>query len=85
MEEWDRFWTADIMASVPKFLIMSGIVLILVGVFWYVGGRLLPLGKLPGDILIQKSNFRLSFPIVSCLIISIVVSLLISFIRFLEK
>lgn len=43
--------------------------------------RRLPLGRLPGDIHVVKEGFSFSFPVVTCLVISVVVSLLIWFFR----
>ncbi|MBA4600838.1 DUF2905 domain-containing protein [Thermoactinomyces mirandus] len=64
------------MNSVAKMLIVIGIVLIVIGLVWQVGGKYLNLGKLPGDIVIEKGNTRIYFPIVTCIVISIVLSLL---------
>jgi hypothetical protein len=58
----------------PKILIGAGIVLILVGLLWLVGERF-GLGRLPGDILIERGNFRLYIPITTSLIVSVVLSL----------
>ncbi len=58
----------------PKLLIGAGIVLILVGIAWLVGERF-GLGRLPGDIVIERGNFRLYFPITTSLIVSVVLSL----------
>ena len=58
----------------PKILIGAGIVLILVGLVWLVGERF-GLGRLPGDILIERGNFRLYIPIATSLIVSVVLSL----------
>ncbi|MBA4548623.1 DUF2905 domain-containing protein [Thermoactinomyces intermedius] len=59
-----------------KTLIVMGLVLVVIGLFWQVGGKYLQLGKLPGDIVIEKGNTRFYFPIVTCIVISIVLSLL---------
>ena len=58
----------------PKLLISAGIVLILVGIAWLVGERF-GVGRLPGDIVIERGNFRLYFPITTSLIVSVVLSL----------
>jgi hypothetical protein len=60
---------------VAKLLIVSGVVLIVIGLFWQFGGRFLPLGRLPGDIVVEKENVRFYFPIVTCIIISILLTL----------
>jgi hypothetical protein len=58
----------------PKLLIGAGVVLILVGLAWLVGERF-GLGRLPGDIVIERGNFRLYFLIATSLIVSVVLSL----------
>ncbi|NGQ94270.1 DUF2905 domain-containing protein [Brevibacillus sp. SYP-B805] len=63
------------MNPVAKLLIIAGIVLVVVGLLWQVGGRFLPLGRLPGDIVVEKENVRFYFPIVTCIVISILLSL----------
>ena len=54
-----------------KTLIVMGLVLVVIGLLWQVGGKYLQLGKLPGDIVIEKGNTRFYFPIVTCIVISI--------------
>lgn len=63
------------MSSFPKLLIAIGALLIVIGLLWQIGGRFLPLGKLPGDIVVEKENVKVYFPIVTCIIISILLSL----------
>jgi hypothetical protein len=59
-------------------LIIFGIVLIAIGLLWPVISKL-GLGRLPGDIVIERENFRLYVPIMTSLIISVVLSLLLWF------
>ncbi|BAB04945.1 DUF2905 domain-containing protein [Halalkalibacterium halodurans] len=63
--------------NIPKIFITLGIVLIIIGILWQIGGRFLPLGKLPGDILIKRENATFYFPIMTSIIISIVLSLIL--------
>ncbi|KQL48837.1 hypothetical protein AN963_03310 [Brevibacillus choshinensis] len=63
------------MNPIAKLLIIGGAVLIVIGLLWQVGGRFLPLGRLPGDIVVEKENVKFYFPVVTCIIISIVLSL----------
>ncbi|MGE5703624.1 MAG: DUF2905 domain-containing protein [Clostridia bacterium] len=63
------------MNPVAKLLIIGGVVLVVIGLLWQVGGRFLPLGRLPGDIVVEKENMRFYFPIVTCIIISVLLSL----------
>ncbi|MCX7121655.1 MAG: DUF2905 domain-containing protein [Gammaproteobacteria bacterium] len=58
-----------------RLFIILGIICILIGVSWPFIKKL-HLGHLPGDIAIQKQNFSFYFPITTCIIISIVVSVL---------
>jgi hypothetical protein len=59
-----------------KILIVVGIMLVIAGVFFTLGGKIPWLGRLPGDIMIQKKDFTLYFPITTCILISIILSLL---------
>jgi hypothetical protein len=59
-----------------KFLIIAGLVMIGVGVLWMVGERF-GLGRLPGDIIVERGNFRFYFPLATSLILSVVISLLL--------
>ncbi|MGA7978619.1 MAG: DUF2905 domain-containing protein [Chromatiaceae bacterium] len=59
-----------------RTLILVGIAVILVGVLWPWLGKL-PFGRLPGDIVVQRDNFRLFFPITTMVVISIVLTLIL--------
>jgi hypothetical protein len=59
--------------SVGRLLIILGVVLVALGVLWLWIARL-GFGRLPGDIVIERENFRLYIPIVTSLIISVVIS-----------
>ncbi|MBI4456801.1 MAG: DUF2905 domain-containing protein [Acidobacteria bacterium] len=60
-----------------KVLMLWGLILLLVGVFWYFAalGPLLRLGKLPGDISIQRGNWSIYIPITTCILVSILLTL----------
>lgn len=60
-----------------KSLIGIGILLIIVGIIMLVGGKL-GIGRLPGDIYVQKGSFSFYFPLATCIIISIILSLIFS-------
>jgi ABC-type tungstate transport system substrate-binding protein len=62
-----------------KLLLATGIAVALVGAFLMVGGRL-PFGRLPGDISIQGQSGGFFFPIISCIVISVVLTVLLNFI-----
>ena len=63
-----------------KFLIILGVVILAVGLLWPWLGKL-GLGRLPGDIYYEGENVRIYLPIVTCLIISAIVTLLFRFFR----
>ena len=69
------------MNPVAKMLIAAGVLLIVVGLLWQVGGKFISLGRLPGDIVVEKENFRFYFPITTCILASIVLSLIFSLFR----
>lgn len=59
--------------EIGKTLIVIGVVLVVAGLVWIVGSRF-GLGHLPGDIAIERENFRLYFPLGTCLLISVILS-----------
>ena len=59
-----------------KFLIIAGLVLVAVGVVWMLGERI-GLGRLPGDVLIEREGTRIYIPITTSLLISAVLSLVL--------
>jgi hypothetical protein len=56
-----------------RWLVAIGLVLVFVGLLWPLLSKL-GLGRLPGDIVVERGNVRFYFPIVTCLIVSIVLS-----------
>jgi heme/copper-type cytochrome/quinol oxidase subunit 2 len=73
------------MNPVAKLLILGGIIMIIVGLLWAVGGKFLNFGRLPGDIAVEKENVKFYFPIVTCIVISVVLSLVMYVIRWFMK
>jgi len=67
--------------ALGKLFILLGIIFILIGVFLTLNLRIPWFGKLPGDIAIEKENVRFYFPIVTCLLISLILSALLFFFR----
>ena len=63
-----------------KGLITIGLIVVTIGLLWPWLSRL-PLGRLPGDILIEKPGFTFYFPVTTSIVISIVVSALLWFFR----
>lgn len=68
-----------------RIVITIGVVITVIGAFLWLFGKLPFIGKLPGDILIQKPNFTFYAPIATGFIISVVLSLLLTLITFLKK
>ena len=64
-----------------KMIIGIGIVLILIGMIMTVVPKIPWIGKIPGDISIQRENFTFYFPLTTCIIISIIVTLLLYLFR----
>jgi len=63
-----------------KTLIILGIILLAVGLLWPWLGKL-PIGRLPGDIVIDRPNLKIYFPITTMIIISIIISIISRFFR----
>ncbi|MGN6355079.1 MAG: DUF2905 domain-containing protein [Parafilimonas sp.] len=62
-----------------KWIIVAGIIIVIIGVLvYFFYDKLNWLGKLPGDIRIERENFRFYFPVVTMIIISIVLTILIN-------
>ena len=59
-----------------KVLIVTGILLVAIGLLLTFGGKLNFIGKLPGDLRIERDNFSFFFPLGTCLLISLLLSLI---------
>lgn len=64
----------------PRILIAIGLILLLAGLCWPLLSRL-PLGRLPGDILIQRQNFTVYIPVTTCVLASVIFSFVMWIIR----
>lgn len=64
-----------------KFVVVTGIIMTLVGLVMWSGFAPKWLGRLPGDIRIEREHSAFYFPIVTCIILSILLSLLLSIFR----
>jgi uncharacterized protein HemY len=69
------------MVGFGKSLIFLGIVLVILGMIFVFGTKIPWLGQLPGDIYIQRERFTFYFPLMTCLIVSVIVSLVLYFLR----
>jgi hypothetical protein len=63
-----------------KTLIILGVIILALGFLWPWLGKL-PIGRLPGDIVIDRPNLKIYFPITTMIIISIVISLIVRFFK----
>ena len=70
-----------------KFLVLAGVVLILLGAAFIFGSRFsfLGLGKLPGDISYKSKNVTIYFPIVTCIVLSVVLTLVLWLVSTLSR
>lgn len=62
------------MEVVPRALAIAGFSLLLIGLFLHLGPSVPLLGKLPGDITIERPGFRLHLPITTCIVVSLLIS-----------
>lgn len=65
------------MPGLTKILIISGLILIGLGLLFYLAGKIPFLGRLPGDIYIQKKNFVFYLPLATCVLLSLLISLIL--------
>ena len=61
-----------------KLLILAGVILVLVGMAFLWGNKIPFLGKLPGDIYIHRGNFTFYFPLSTCIVISLMLTLILT-------
>jgi len=62
--------------ELPRLLVVIGVIFIAVGLLWMLGERI-GLGRLPGDIVWERGNVKVYFPIVTSIVISVVLSLIL--------
>ncbi len=68
--------------EIGKWLLIAGLLLIVAGlIVFFFGNKLSWIGHLPGDIRIERENFRFYFPITTMILFSIVLSLILRLIR----
>jgi H+/Cl- antiporter ClcA len=65
-----------------KWIIIAGVIIVVAGILiYFFHDKLNWLGKLPGDIRVEKENFRFYFPITTMIIISVLLTVLINIIK----
>jgi Protein of unknown function (DUF2905) len=69
------------MAEFGKTLVYIGIALVVLGLIFSVVGKIPWLGNLAGDITIQRERFTFYFPLTTCILISVIITLVLYFFR----
>jgi len=65
-----------------KYVMIAGIIIFITGLIWYFfGNKLHWIGRLPGDIRIEKENFRFYFPITTMILASLLVTIIIRLLK----
>lgn len=65
-----------------KFVILAGVIVVIAGLLiYFFHNRLNWLGRLPGDIRIERENFKFYFPLATMLLLSLLLTLIINIIR----
>ena len=66
---------ADGVHTIARFLIVTGIIIAAIGGLLLVAGKIPWIGRLPGDIVIQRKNFTFYFPLATSIVLSIIITL----------
>jgi len=70
------------MQQIGRIIILFGLIIIITGIIvYFLGDKLHWIGRLPGDIRVERENIRFYFPITTAIIVSIIISLVIYLIR----
>jgi uncharacterized membrane protein len=69
------------MHPLGKSLIIIGILLVVLGLLFSIGSKIPWLGRLPGDIYIQRGNFTFYFPLATSIVISLIITLVLYLFR----
>ena len=70
--------------TTSRLLILIGVAIVLVGLLWPWLSKL-GLGRLPGDIVIERENFRLYIPLMTCLLLSLLLTGIAFLVRFFSR
>jgi hypothetical protein len=73
-------------SDLGRFLVLAGLALVALGLLLWLGAKVpgaerLALGRLPGDFRIERGNFRFYFPMTTCVLISVVLTLVLWLVR----
>ena len=67
------------------FLVIIGLLVTAIGLFWLFAPSIPLLGKLPGDIRIERENFHFYFPLTTCILLSLLVTSIMWLVRCFSK
>jgi len=68
-----------LMENIGRFLMLGGIILFMIGGLVFLAAKIgIPVGRLPGDIHIERGNFSFHFPLASSILISIILTILVN-------
>jgi hypothetical protein len=67
------------MQDIGRFLVITGMIVAAIGGLFLLSGRIPWIGRLPGDLFIQRKNFTFYFPIATSILLSIIISLILWF------
>jgi hypothetical protein len=65
------------MPDLGRMLIIAGAILLLLGLLLTLSGKVPWIGHLPGDISIERDGFRFYFPLTTCIVVSVLISVLL--------
>lgn len=68
-------------SGLGKMLVVAGIAMAIIGGILWLGGKIPGIGRLPGDIVIKRENFTFYFPVVTCIVLSVILSLILALFR----
>ena len=71
----------EAVSNMGRLLVIGGVLLAAAGVVVLLAGKVPFLGRLPGDIVYHKGGTTFYFPLVTCLLLSVILSLLLSLFR----
>jgi len=75
-----KFLNVNEFSGLGKFLILIGVIIVALGLLLTLLPKLPYLGKLPGDIYIKKGNFTFYFPLATCILLSILLTIILNLI-----
>jgi hypothetical protein len=68
------------MKDLGRWLLIAGGLFIVIGALFYFGSKILPIGRLPGDIRMEGKNYAFYFPLVTSIVLSILLTIILNLI-----